>query len=216
VSSSKSTDKINELLVKTPEYAALRESCRTRLARAEVAKMSFGVDIDYSNGAKIRGAFAYVHIGYGNDVGVDQTVSEARVAWPGRMVCFEINGLTTDGELRHPFEANFGVLKPFSTKKMRVPTFNVGPDKAKKAWEEFVKTRLAGELREDMSAAAVRLEGAVRNLFTTQKAIDGKQKAIDDHVVKNIKEVLLRFKGTRAEVLKRALDEFVCHEITEF
>jgi hypothetical protein len=113
------------------------------------------------------------------------------------------------------FNANFGVLKPNSTKKYRVPTYNVKRDKAYEHFASNARGKIAVEFDTMIKDKSSQIRNQALEFDTTPMADQIKQDTRDRFTIDSIKETLLRFKDARPEILKAAMDEFVCHAIME-
>lgn len=113
------------------------------------------------------------------------------------------------------FDANFGVLKPNSTKKFRVPTYNVKRDKAYEHFASKARNKVAVEFDVMVKEKSSQIRNQALEFDATSEADQIKQDTRDRFTIDSIKETLLRFKDARPEILKAAMDEFVCHAIME-
>jgi hypothetical protein len=113
------------------------------------------------------------------------------------------------------FNANFGVLKPNSTKKFRVPTYNVKRDKALEHFASNARNKISVEFDTMIKSKSSHIRYLALEFDSTPEADQIKQDTRDRFTIDSIKETLLRFKDARPEILKTAMDEFVCHAIME-
>lgn len=113
------------------------------------------------------------------------------------------------------FNANFGVLKPNSTKKFRVPTYNVKRDKALEHFASNARNKISVEFDTMIKSKSSHIRYLALEFDGTPEADQIKQDTRDRFTIDSIKETLLRFKDARPEILKTAMDEFVCHAIME-
>lgn len=203
-----SKEKICDAMYETAEFKALVKEVEERLASAQAEDFK-AIYSDYDRKASIQTTISTTHLG----VKKTSAVSAGHISAPYWSI--SRNVLYSEDDLKAVFKANFGKLKPGSTKKMLVPTYNVKKDVA---FEEFRTRGLdrLGELASDaIRDCSVRIRTQVLSFMTTDEAKTMCQEATDRYTIDTIKATLLRFKDARPELLKAAMDEFVCHAIME-
>lgn len=111
-------------------------------------------------------------------------------------------------------EATFGVNVD-GMKKPIAPTYNCKKSKILENCYEKFSDFFRRQRPEEMENARKLLTEECRARLASSETSEVCEKAMDDYTVGEIKKTLLRFKGARPEILKRALDEYVCHEIMD-
>jgi len=126
--------------------------------------------------------------------------------------------IITDDDINYLVKENFGVVPP-GAKKPVVPTYNCSKARV---IEHLLHARLTDrlislELHMVSQRIAVRAEitKSIQEYTMSDTFKNGCQGAREDIIVKKIRDVLGQFKDATPSVLKRALDEYVMHEIME-
>jgi hypothetical protein len=105
------------------------------------------------------------------------------------------------------------ILPFFGTKTC--PTYFCKREKVLAEMTEFIKREILKdqELVDARRAAEARIYQQAMELYTDGAVERAVQGWYDDEAVKEIRQALLKFRDLKAEVIKRALDEYVVHDI---
>jgi len=200
----KSVQAVCALLDQTPEMKTLVSMVQATVESATIVGLSYNVRPDEQDERRRVNAAVKVRFNTG-------TVYTFSVAPDSVGVHMFYNG----DQLRHVVDTNFGVSVDPRFKRKKVPTFGVKKDNILDKYIDHGPKTITTALEETCRATALRLKDDIRALLVSEEADAGKRRAWEDHVVLEIKKVLMRFKSEPQEIIKRALDEFICHEITE-
>jgi hypothetical protein len=105
------------------------------------------------------------------------------------------------------------ILPFFGTKTC--PTYFCKREKVLTEMSDFIKREISkdAELVEARRAAEAAIYQQAMELYTDGTVDRTIQGWYDDEAVKEIRQALLKFRDLKAEVIKRALDEYVVHDI---
>lgn len=204
-----SKERICEAMYETAEFKSLLAETKERLASTKITKFE-GVYSDNDKKSYIRIMIENDYMGNKRtEVASTSYMNPAYWSIPRRM-------LFDENTLKAIFKANFGMLKPGSKKKFLVPTYNVKFETAKDEFLRKAESHLMSSLLTEVQVASKQVADEVAAFCLTPEADQMKLEAADRYTIDTIKNVLLRFKDAKPEILKQAMDEFVCHAITEF
>jgi hypothetical protein len=107
------------------------------------------------------------------------------------------------------------ILPFFGTKTC--PTYFCKREKVLKEMSDFIKREISKDeaLVEARKAAEARIYLQAMELYTEGAVDRAIQGWYDDEAVKEIRTALLKFRDLKADVIKRALDEYVVHDIMQ-
>ena len=203
-----SFEKISEALVETAEFKSIIVEVKERIRSAKITHY-IGQCSSYDPKATLIAQFETEYCGKKESGGANVNNLKTNPFW------------TLSRDLYAPkdfgavFFANFGVLKPNSKKKFRVPTYNVKQDKALEHFSSAARNKMSTEIDILLKEKSNSLRQQALEFDMTPEADQIKQDTRDRFTIDSIKETLLRFKDARPEILKAAMDEFVCHAIME-
>ena len=197
-------DKVINLLCQTVDFQNLRARSVRRLQTARIGKFKYKTDW----GGK---PVAIAVIAYGE--GEEEQTQEVSSEYNAGKLYLNINPSVywNKEEIGEVVEKNFGVVKP-GFKKPHVPTYFLNPDRVRDA---FYERSALLEVSALVLEAKERVQQALDEYILTDEYKAGLQLAREDYTVEEIKKVLLRFKDATPDVLRRALNEFVMHEVME-
>ena len=205
-----SYERIQKLMMETSDGQRLVEKALRRLNNVNLGESEFKTN--YNDRPHCYKTVIF---------GVDRETTEARVSidFTGSFYfTMSPKHLITDDDIKELVEANFGVTKPGS-KKPSVPTFFC---KAPRVIQYLENARNLDNLLDSslnipalMEGVRVSVNKSIEAFTKSEEFREGLQAARDDLIVTKIREVLGQFKDATPAVLKRALDEFVMHEIME-
>lgn len=204
-------DRVMKLIAATDQFKALKDRAVRRAHSVRVGSphetSAWRNDANGHPAAILRIMSGHDEELLSMDVTEETNRSSFNVWSYGQLLC-------SKEELEAVVRATFDVTKPGCQKKKIVPAHSL---KLEKVLERFHKDAM-DELRaltSDIISSEVRSAVTAECLrqFASDEAVELKQTAFDDLVVKELKAVLVKYSGARPDVLKRALDEFVCHEI---
>lgn len=204
-----SKERICEALYETPEFKSLIAEVKERLTSTKITKFE-GVYNDNDKKSSIRVFIESDYMGMKKtEISNNTYINPAWWSLPRRL-------LFDDSSLKAVFKANFGILKPGSTKKYLVPTYNVKYETAKDEFfrkaEGYLTTLIVNETQRESK----RIADEVAAFCATPEADQMRQEAADRFTIDTIKNVLLRFKDARPEVLRQATEEYICSSIMDF
>lgn len=202
-----SKEKICEAMYETDEFKALVNEARERLNSAKVIGYK-GHYSDYERKSSIKVDFETDFCGAKKTETIDTTYVSLNQYWTLPRKLF-----ISEASIEQVFNANFGILRPNSTKKYRVPTYNVNRDTALNAFKDKAESHLFCQVDSLAYSASAALAKQVASFMVTPEADKLKQDATDRYTIDTIKSVLLRFKNASPEVLRQATEEFVCASI---
>lgn len=203
-----SFEKISEAMVETAEFKSLMIEIKERIESVKITHYA-GACNSYEPKASLMVHMESEYCGNKN-VGASNVGNlKTNPFWTMS------RDLYMPESLKAIFNANFGVLKPNSTKKFRVPTYNVKRDKALEHFAAFARNKISVEFDSLVKSKSSHIRYLALEFDGTPEADQIKQDARDRFTIDSIKETLLRFKDARPEILKAAMDEFVCHAIME-
>jgi hypothetical protein len=118
-----------------------------------------------------------------------------------------------DEELQGVVHRNFGVKKKCPTYFCKKETLCEGTRK-QKSFVEFAGNSISQEMESLTKEAVIRVKDQMKAIIHTDQYKADKKRFFELQVIKEIKEVVLRYQSkVSPEVLKEALDEVVCHAI---
>ena len=213
-----SYSKITKLLLGIPEFRDVFLLASERMENVCIESIKY--DVDYYDRP-----ISVVTIKCGVEdraVNVDISVDKDRDFYVRLNL---ISQILTDDLVKEFVKNNFGVAKG---KKMPVPTFNC---KLQSVIEFFLKAlRDQGEnlppemstergicidLHNQKSRTEEVITSKIQELVRSQEYADGCQQARADFMVEKIRSTISKFKDVTPEILKRALDTYIMHEIME-
>jgi hypothetical protein len=103
------------------------------------------------------------------------------------------------------------VLDVFGTK---VRTYFCKKDAVQAHFVTYVRTILRDRYAKTLREAEVRIAQQAKSLADSGRLEEGRMVAFENEAVDEIRDVLLKFRNIRKEALKRALDEFIVHDVT--
>ena len=204
-----SKERICEAMYETAEFKSLLAEVKERLASTKITKFE-GVYHDGEKKSSIRVVIETDYMGTKKTEIANNTYMNASWWSVPKRILFDENSL------KAIFKANFGILKPGSSKKFRVPTYNVKFESAK---DEFLRkgdSHLALMILEESQAVSKRIANEVAEFCLTPEADQMKLEAADRYVIDTIKNVLLRFKDAKPEVIRQATEEYICTLVMDF
>jgi hypothetical protein len=208
--------KIVNLLISIPEFKDLYLLALERLENIEIDSVKYSTDYYDRPNAVVK-----LKMGLGDNVIFkDITIDKDREFYVHVNLVSEI---FTHDTLKDYIRANFGVVKG---KKTPVPTFNCGIAQTFEFFNEVLGSRgdnlpdfmnvpktVLGHLHAQCNKASENITTMIRNLTVSQEYSEGCQRARADLIVNNIRNTISRYKDVTPEILKRALDEYIMHEI---
>ena len=191
--------KLCELVSQTDEFKFLRGAIVDRIRNAEFK--GFEYETDYRGEA--FGVAVVSFSGISDQRFRPNDVNRVNV-WITR------DSLILKSEVEDLVSKVFGVTRPGS-KKPIVPTYFC---KAERLVEELYINPV-WDLSEEMDRMKLRLETEINDKVKEESFVLGIQDKREEHIVEEIKKVLLRFKDITPAAIKKALDRYVMHEVME-
>ncbi len=103
------------------------------------------------------------------------------------------------------------VLECFGKK---VPTFFCKEEQVAGRFLTFARERLGEKCPGILEEARMRLVSQAQSMISSGHVQEGRMVAYENEAVDEIRTVLLKFRNIRKEALKRAIDEFIVHDVT--
>jgi len=103
------------------------------------------------------------------------------------------------------------VLAVFGTK---VRTYFCKEDAVREHFVKYARSLLCDRHVKTVQEAEARIAQQAKNLAESGRLEEGRMVAFENEAVDEIRDVLLKFRNIRREALKRALDEFIVHDVT--
>lgn len=203
-SSGPSMQAVCNLLNQTPEMKALIASVRDTLRSAHVVGLEYTVRGDETDPRRRVQPYVVVRLNNGS-----------RTRHSSVPDTLYVGDCYSTSQFIGIVEANFDVPVDPRFRRKKVPTYGVKKEGIVKQYPDHAEKYLLAAVGEDARMAARKLEGEIRALLVSEEVEAGKARAWEDHVVSKIRSVLLQFKAEPQSTFKRALDEFICHEIME-
>lgn len=104
------------------------------------------------------------------------------------------------------------VLATFGTK---VRTFFCKEDAVRERFVKHVRDLFAKKHAHHLTEAEARIAQQAKSLAESGRLEEGRMVAYENEAVDEIRSVLLKFRSIRRDALKRALDEFIVHDVTD-
>src|SRR5271170_3330337 len=198
-----SFDKISQRITKTQECFELDEKVHHRIANAKIhlrfiVSTSSGTPTPYLCGLMDFGMFDEKTQEKNWDYNQFDPINTSSMAR-----AFHYQNYLTDREITFVFERVW---------KTKVPTYGCKAESAKDKFITYYKNYCEMRNNDVIDRMKARISREYRDYVESEAFEVDKKYQFDNHMVKEIKKVLLTFKDTASkEVLKRALDEFVIH-----
>lgn len=97
----------------------------------------------------------------------------------------------------------------------KVMTFNCREDLVKDKFVKHARTVLLDRHPGILTEAEARISEQATGLLTSGRVEKDRQVAYENEAVEEIRTVLLKYRNIRREALKRAIDEFIVHDVSE-
>lgn len=97
----------------------------------------------------------------------------------------------------------------------KVMTFNCKEDLVREKFVKHVRAVLLERHPGILVEAETRISEQATGLLTSGRVEKDRQVAYENEAVEEIRTVLLKYRNIRREALKRAIDEFIIHDVTE-
>lgn len=105
------------------------------------------------------------------------------------------------------------VMEQFGEGK-KVRTFNCNRDKVATHFLAHARTVLTSKNAGLIEDARRRLASQAKSMIDSGHVHEGRMKAYESEAVDEIRSVLIKYRNIRKEALKRAIDEFIVHDVT--
>lgn len=213
----KSYGKVIELLRETTEYTQVVNIATMRLSTFSIDKAEYIVDWNGKPRCEVR-----IRLGEGeNSVTKGLGTFDPNSNPSDWHITLTMKDVIREFDCKSVVNANFGKVKE-GYRKVSVPTYNCSPERVLSMLEkDFEKLRWNEDTGEYGPFSGMLIDGRQRITdlmagFVKSDAFqEGCKNAREDHIVNKIKGVLLQFPDATPEVLKRALNEYVMHEICD-
>jgi hypothetical protein len=198
-----SYDRIGESFILSSNWKQLAEKFRANIAQGPRIRYRFSNFRDHNRDYDYEIVPRFIIMFGTNEFERSLDISE-----PCTDFTFPISRVLPDDELNEIVESLFGTKG--------YPTFNCKEEKARKKWPDFARTRLMQAFKAELDEYTRNVSSQIIQIAGTDEFIAKKKRAYELLVIKDIKEVVLKFHDkVGAEVLKEALDEVVTHAIME-
>lgn len=201
-----SYEKVVKRIQETNACKSLIEKARHRLSTLRVEEMTGGITYEGKPFLKFK-----VVSGTGDSAIIR--------SYEHRNAEFNIWGFTdmayTRDEMRAVVKETFGVPVNQFSKRMVVPTYFCKIDKVHDEFQNSFGDLARQELGNLGNESIGRIVTECRERILSTEAAQVLESTSDRYTIEEIKKTLLRFKDSKPEILKQALDEFVVHALTE-
>jgi hypothetical protein len=192
-----SYERICVALAATEEFAAYERDFVKRVLSARVDNVSFEKLAESSRGDGMPEHRFEVACG-------KDRIAAFSFREPGKLK-IDVESLVT-AESLIPVMAVFG-------KKVR--TFNCREELVKDKFVKHARQVLLDRHPGIIAEAEARISEQAQGLLTSGRVDKDRQVAYENEAVEEIRTVLLKYRNIRREALKRAIDEFIIHDVTE-
>lgn len=203
--------KIVEETMRTPHVEEYLAVCKRRIASARIGEVKFQANSHFPDRAM---GSAQLLLGTDKET-IEHWISQHSNAGSSA-VHISTYMLMVEKEVQKIVGETFGVRRDPRFQKLWVPTYNLKNQTSKVVDNLFhaIRERLDKETEEARTVASDKLTAEIREVFGPSSE-EKRKRAVEDYAVMNIRETLLRFKHANQETLKRALDEFIVHELCD-
>lgn len=195
-----SYDRINEGLAATAEFKEFEKTFLKSLGTVHVDGVHFKklAESQRQDGLPSH----YFNVSVGNDRVPDSSFEEPSA------FRLSIDMLVTETTLS-PVLAQFG-----QTGKVR--TFNCRADLVKDKFLSYAKDLLSKKYQSQLAHATQRVADQARSLENSKQVEEARLAAYEAEAVDEIRSVLLKFRHVRQPAIKRAFQEFVVEDVTNY
>lgn len=192
-----SYERICIALAATEEFAVYERDFVKRILSARVDNVTFEKLAESSRGDGMPEHRFEVACG-------KERISAFSFREPGQMK-LNVDALVTVESLA-PVMAQFG---------KKVMTFNCKEDLVREKFVKHVRSALLERHPGVIAEAEARIAEQATGLLTSGRVEKDRQVAYENEAIEEIRTVLLKYRNIRREALKRAIDEFIVHDVTD-
>ena len=203
--------KVRDLIFETSEWEGLLALMIRRLNHFSVVGIKYLINYDGR-------ATATVQVGFGQDSEMRlASVHHNKYCSPEFMIVMNRSHIVSAADVEGVLRRTMGYIPPGSRKPV-VPTYNCSVDNMlmflmdNGGEHEIGKPAISSDM---IREASDRANVVLAKITESDEFRDNMRRVREDHIVDKIRECVQSFPDATAPVLKRALDEYVMHQIMD-